>query len=45
MITPFDKEEDLNLEDLNRLVENFSQHVQSLFIYSSYGSGSMMPLE
>jgi dihydrodipicolinate synthase/N-acetylneuraminate lyase len=45
MITPFDKRGDLNLEDLKRLVEFLSQHVQGLFICGSYGSGAMMSIE
>ncbi|MCJ7616535.1 MAG: dihydrodipicolinate synthase family protein [Desulfobacterales bacterium] len=45
MITPFNKQGDLNLADLTRLVEFLSQYVQGLFICGSYGSGPMMSIE
>jgi dihydrodipicolinate synthase/N-acetylneuraminate lyase len=45
MITPFDKNGDLDFVSLERLVKFLSLHVQGLFICGSYGSGPMMSLE
>jgi dihydrodipicolinate synthase/N-acetylneuraminate lyase len=42
MITPFNKNGDLDLISLEKLVKYLSQHVQGLFICGSYGSGPMM---
>lgn len=45
MITPFNREGDLDVDNLTILVEYLSQHVQGLFICGSYGSGPLMSLE
>jgi dihydrodipicolinate synthase/N-acetylneuraminate lyase len=42
MITPFDKNGDIDFPGLEKLVGFLSQHVQGLFICGSYGSGPMM---
>lgn len=45
MLTPFDRQGELNVPDLERLVDYLSQHVQGLFICGSYGSGPMMSID
>jgi len=45
MITPFDKQGNLDFVGIQRLVEYLSQHVHGLFICGSYGSGPMMSVE
>jgi dihydrodipicolinate synthase/N-acetylneuraminate lyase len=44
MITPFNKNGDLDILSLEKLVKFLSQQVQGLFICGSYGSGPMMSL-
>ena len=45
MITPFDKEENLDIESLEKLVTFLKDKVNGLYICGSYGSGPMMSVE
>jgi len=44
MITPFNRNGDIDIPGLERLVGYLCQHVHGLFICGSYGSGPMMSL-
>ncbi|UCF90350.1 MAG: dihydrodipicolinate synthase family protein [Desulfobacterales bacterium] len=45
MITPFDREGDLDLDNLEKLLDFLKDRVDGLFICGSYGCGPMMSLE
>jgi dihydrodipicolinate synthase/N-acetylneuraminate lyase len=45
MITPFDREGELDIPNLERLVDYLKERVNGLYICGSYGSGPMMNLE
>lgn len=45
MITPFDKEGNLDIINLEKLVDFLKENVDGLYICGSYGSGPMMSLE
>jgi dihydrodipicolinate synthase/N-acetylneuraminate lyase len=45
MITPFDREGEVDIPALERLVGFLAQHVHGLFICGSYGSGPMMSVD
>jgi len=45
MITPFDKEGNLDIESLEKLVAFLKDRINGLYICGSYGSGPMMSVE
>lgn len=45
MITPFDREGELDIGNLERLVDYLKSRVNGLYICGSYGSGPMMNIE
>lgn len=45
MITPFDKDGNLDIPGLEKLVDYLSENVHGLFINGSYGCGAMMTTE
>ena len=45
MITPFDREGELDIANLERLVEFLKENVNGLYICGSYGSGPLMNVE
>jgi len=45
MVTPFNREGELDIANLERLVDYLKDHVHGVFICGSYGSGPMMNVE
>jgi len=45
MITPFNREGNLDIKNLEKLVTFLKDHVNGLYICGSYGSGPMMSIE